>query len=48
MMATTVSSIPEWAMLNRLLGRAATIRVVAWFAGYVIALGLVLNVIFAS
>ncbi|MGQ9927175.1 MAG: permease [Chloroflexaceae bacterium] len=47
MMATTVSSIPEWAMLNRLLGRSATIRVVGWFAGYVIVLGLVLNMIFA-
>lgn len=47
MMATTVSSIPEWAMLQRLLGRGATIRVVGWFAGYVITLGLVLNAIFA-
>lgn len=47
MMATTVSSIPEWAMLNRLLGRSATVRVVSWFGAYVIALGLALNAIFA-
>ncbi len=46
MMATTVSSIPEWAMLNRLLGRSATIRVVGWFAMYVMVLGLLLNAIF--
>lgn len=47
MMATTVSSIPEWAMLNKLIGRWSTIKVVGWFATYVILLGLGLNAIFA-
>ncbi len=47
MMATTVSSIPEWAMLNKLIGRWSTIKVVSWFAIYVILLGLALNAIFA-
>ena len=47
MMATTVSSIPEWAMLNKLIGRWSTIKVVGWFAAYVILLGLGLNAIFA-
>ncbi len=47
MMATTVSSIPEWAMLNKLIGRWSTIKVVGWYAAYVILLGLGLNAIFA-
>jgi uncharacterized membrane protein YraQ (UPF0718 family) len=47
MMATTVSSIPEWAMLTTLIGRWSTIKVVGWFATYVILLGLGLNAIFA-
>jgi hypothetical protein len=47
MMATTVSSIPEWAMLNKLIGRWSTIKVVGWFATYVILLGLGLNAVFA-
>jgi len=46
MMATTVSSIPEWAMLNKLIGRVNTIKVVGWFAAYVMLLGLFLNLIF--
>nr|WP_232280571.1 permease [Chloroflexus aggregans] len=46
MMATTVSSIPEWAMLNRLLGRAAASKVVLWYGLYVIGLGLLLNWLF--
>lgn len=48
MMATTVSSIPEWAMLDRLIGRINAIKVVLWYAAYVILLGLLLNWIFAS
>ncbi|MGQ9550262.1 MAG: permease [Roseiflexus sp.] len=48
MMATTVSSIPEWAMLDRLLGRINAIKVVLWYAAYVILLGLLLNWIFVS
>ncbi len=48
MMATTVSSIPEWAMLDRLLGRINAIKVVLWYAAYVILLGLLLNWIFGS
>ncbi|MFQ3661944.1 MAG: permease [Chloroflexaceae bacterium] len=47
MMTTTVSSIPEWAMLNKLIGRWSTIKVVGWFATYVTLLGLGLNAIFA-
>jgi uncharacterized membrane protein YraQ (UPF0718 family) len=46
MMATTVSSIPEWAMLDRLLGRINAIKVVLWYAAYVILLGLLLNRMF--
>lgn len=46
-MATTVASIPEWAMLQRLLGRAAASKVVLWYAGYVMGLGLLLNWLFA-
>lgn len=47
MMATTVSSIPEWAMLNRLIGRASAVKVVLWYAAYVALLGLLLNWLFA-
>ncbi len=47
MMATTVSSIPEWAMLNQLLGRRATMNVMLWYAGYVMLIGMVLNWLFA-
>lgn len=47
MMATTVSSIPEWAMLNRLIGKAGAIKVVLWYATYVALLGLLLNWLFA-
>lgn len=47
MMATTVSSIPEWAMLDRLIGRDGAIRVVLWYAAYVALLGLLLNWLFA-
>lgn len=47
MMATTVASIPEWAMLQRLLGRTAASKVVLWYAGYVMGLGLLLNWLFA-
>ncbi len=43
MMATTVASIPEWAMLNRLIGRKSTLKLVGWYAGYVILLGMLLN-----
>jgi uncharacterized membrane protein YraQ (UPF0718 family) len=46
MMATTVSSIPEWVMLNRLLGRFNAIKVVLWYATYVMLLGLFLNQLF--
>lgn len=46
MMATTVSSIPEWAMLNHLLGRVAASKVVLWYGLYVIGLGLLLNWLF--
>jgi uncharacterized membrane protein YraQ (UPF0718 family) len=48
MMATTVSSIPEWAMLDRLLGRINAIKVVLWYAAYVMLLGLLLNWMFGS
>ena len=48
MMATTVSSIPEWAMLDRLLGRINAIKVVLWYAAYVMLLGLLLNRMFGS
>jgi uncharacterized membrane protein YraQ (UPF0718 family) len=47
MMATTVSSIPEWVMLDRLLGRVSAIKVVLWYATYVTLLGLLLNWLFA-
>lgn len=47
MMATTVSSIPEVAMLFRLIGRRSTALVVAWYGSYVIAIGVILNAIFA-
>ncbi len=47
MMATTVSSIPEVAMLNQLLGRRATMNVILWYAGYVMLIGMVLNWLFA-
>lgn len=47
MMATTVASMPEWVMLQRLLGRAAASKVVLWYAGYVMGLGLLLNWLFA-
>lgn len=47
MMATTVSSIPEWAMLDRLIGRNGAIRIVLWYAAYVALLGLLLNWLFA-
>lgn len=43
MMATTVSSIPEVSMLHRLLGRSATLRLVAWYAAYTMLIGLVIN-----
>ncbi len=46
MMATTVSSIPEWAMLSRLIGRASAVKVVLWYAAYVTLLGLLLNGLF--
>jgi len=46
MMATTVSSIPEWTMLDRLLGRFNAIKVVLWYATYVMLLGLFLNQLF--
>ncbi|MDW8144794.1 MAG: permease [Roseiflexaceae bacterium] len=47
MMATTVSSIPEWVMLNRLIGRTGAVKVVLWYAAYVALLGLLLNWLFA-
>ena len=48
MMATTVSSIPEWAMLDKLIGRWSTLKVVGWFGTYVMLLGLGLNAILAG
>jgi len=48
MMATTVSSIPEVAMLKVLVGKNATIKLVAWYAGYVMAIGLLINALFAT
>jgi uncharacterized membrane protein YraQ (UPF0718 family) len=47
MMATTVSSIPEWAMLSRLIGTSGAMKVVLWYAAYVALLGLLLNWLFA-
>lgn len=35
-------------MLDRLIGRINAIKVVLWYAAYVILLGLLLNWIFAS
>ncbi len=46
MMATTVSSIPEWSMLDRLIGRFNAIKVVLWYAAYVMLIGLLLNQLF--
>ncbi|MDW8325136.1 MAG: permease [Anaerolineales bacterium] len=43
MMATTVSSLPEVSMLQRLLGKAATMRLVGWYAAYTMLIGLVIN-----
>lgn len=45
MMATTVSSIPEVSMLNRLLGKSATLRLVGWYAAYTIFIGFLINAI---
>ncbi|GIV85398.1 MAG: hypothetical protein KatS3mg052_2405 [Candidatus Roseilinea sp.] len=48
MMATTVSSIPEVTMLSRLLSRRGALKVVAWYAAYTMAIGLLINALFAS
>lgn len=48
MMATTVASIPEVTMLNRLISRRNTLRVVAWYAAYTMAIGLLINKLFAG
>lgn len=46
MMATTVASLPEVTMLNRLIGRRNTARVVGWYAAYTMLIGLVINALF--
>ncbi|PJF48062.1 MAG: permease [Chloroflexi bacterium] len=48
MMATTVSSIPEVTMLSRLLSRRSALKVVAWYAAYTMAIGLLINTLFAG
>ncbi len=48
MMATTVASIPEVTMLNRLISRRNTLKVVAWYAAYTMAIGLLINKLFAG
>lgn len=45
MMATTVSSIPEVSMLNRLWGKVATLRLVGWYAAYTMLIGLIINTV---
>ncbi len=46
MMATTVASIPEVSMLNRLISKRNTAKVVTWYAMYTIAIGLLINKLF--
>lgn len=48
MMATTVASIPEVTMLNRLISKRNTARVIAWYGMYTIAIGLLINRLFAG
>lgn len=48
MMATTVASIPEVTMLNQLLSRRNTLKVVVWYAAYTMAVGLLINKLFAG
>ena len=48
MMATTVASIPEVTMLNRLISRRNTLKVVAGYAAYTMAISLLINKLFAG
>lgn len=46
MMATTVSSIPEAVMLDRLIGLWSTAKVIGWYATYTILVGIIINLVF--